>query len=291
MATQQFLSDFLRRVYADFERSEWCDTNSFQFNSGTYPLAVNQQRYLLKYFAAYFCEYYFAYTDLFGRVALPRARPLNVLSVGCGCGTDFYALQRLIADQDSDLRVSYTGVDVVHWGYQPNTAGFQFIQTSLADLPDPIVHDIDVVVFPKSLTELPTSDLARFGNQLATHNGSERLYFLNSYITENSVDPQSIKGIGNFAAVDTALRNGKRASVDDIHRYFHHTKHDSGLRANFPFFVFPDDVIASVQSLKSRCPNRHPAHSACSACNIDFWPILNSRYIAFNILEYTGGRN
>ena len=77
-----------------------------------------QQLYLLKYFPAYLIEYYEIFNDILKYKFI--ALPFNVLSVGTGCGIDYWGLEFALRDHgmDSADYVYYTGIDKIPWNYR-----------------------------------------------------------------------------------------------------------------------------------------------------------------------------
>lgn len=290
ISTQKFLCTFWENVFTDFEDENWCEINKFNFKSNAYHSPVIQQHYILKYFPAYFCEYYYAFEDFIERITeihLRKNQNLSVLSIGCGCGIDFYALERIIADRGLNLPFRYTGIDLVNWNYQPQSSNFKFIQTDITLIPAKEMEKINLIVFPKSIIEIKEEALSEFARKVTASHRIKTMFFMNSYITENSDDPRCVKGIDQFEIIYSEMINNGFKTTDDINVYNYHDNHAAGLRSNFPFFRISDEIITTLHTLKSRCTMRDYNNFRCQWCRIDFWPILKSQYMAYNILKFT----
>jgi hypothetical protein len=66
---------------------------------------------VLGYLPAYLAEYRLIYGDILARGFLPK--PLNVLSIGCGCGVDYWGLHFAARDDHASYSpgLRYTGLD------------------------------------------------------------------------------------------------------------------------------------------------------------------------------------
>lgn len=293
MCKSEFLENYLRRVFEDFSNSNWCNLNNFKLNKDAYKSTIIQQMYILKYFAAYFCEYYRAYLKLLKEIDQNKEEELNIISIGCGCGVDFYALEYAIAKSNLSLPVSYLGIDAIDWAYKPNSKIFKFSNKLITEIQVSDIADKNIIVFPKSLTELSRSDLLCFSNLIATSNTKNNIYFLNSYITDNPADGNRVDGTGNFNIIASKLLSSGYKTEDNTYGYYYLNQFTSGLKSTFDFFNFPNDIINKTRRLKQDCEqkelNNHEAPTTldCESCNIDFSPILNGKYMAYNTFKFT----
>ncbi len=289
MSTSNLIKTYLEHVLTDFKKNDWCDMNNFKLNTNSYQLKVNQQRYILKYFAAYFCEYYHTYSETLKKAIEHKISNINIMSIGCGCGVDFYALNCMVKDEHIEcLNITYTGIDAINWSYRPEGAPIKsvfenklFINISADD-----VANINIFTFPKSLTELNSSELSKFGKNIADNNKQDRIFFINSYITDDSSAGERVGGIGKFKNVFDELIKGGYSTEGDPSSYTHLTEGDAGLSKNFDFFKIPDEVVEQVKNLKSKCEHRLTHKHQCQSCNIDFWPMMKGKYLAYKIFEF-----
>ncbi|MEJ3600050.1 hypothetical protein WFH67_05820 [Vibrio vulnificus] len=209
---------------------------------------------------------------------------LNILSLGCGSGVDCEALSRVVADKGLSIDINYVGIDVVNWNYRPNFYWAKFKLQCISSLTKSDVSDIDLFVFPKSLTEFSKEQRKGLGELIDDHNENKNIYFLNTYVTDNARDGSRVDGINQFLTISDILEKSKWECMEDPNQYYY--KINGGwLGHNFSFFKIPDEVKPFVEELKDSCDNYNGSEE-CEYCNIDFIPILNSRYLAYNLLNY-----
>lgn len=263
--------------------------NNFRLNTEAYAEPVNQQRYILKYFAAYFCEYYQTYNNVLTRAAELGENDIRIMSIGSGPGVDFYAIDCLLKDKfKGNFNVCYTGVDAVDWNYQPNNTSipYFFKHKLLNDVTAKEIAGINVFVFPKSLTELSNSDLSAFGRLIGSASKCNHVFFVNSYITDDPDDGGRVNGIAQFKGLFNELTAAGYSTEDDPSLYTYLTKNDAGLSKSFGFFKIPDAIVGAVTNLKTHCAEHASVEALCQSCDIDFWPMMKGKYLAYNVLEF-----
>lgn len=128
------------------QQKDLCELSNI-FGSGTppdYNDILVQSFYILKYYPAYLAEYLDLY-NLLGK--LLRNKTYEVLSVGCGCGTDFDALTY------SDLagRANWEGLDRINWEY---TSQCKIIKNDFFNYVLSCRKKYNVVFFPRSADEM-----------------------------------------------------------------------------------------------------------------------------------------
>ncbi|MDP2590837.1 hypothetical protein [Vibrio splendidus] len=279
--TKEFLETKVREVFADFSGEEWCDLNHSDLNVDSYLSIANQQKYILKYYGAYFCELYGMYEKF---ISGYNSDTLNVLSFGCGSGVDCEALNRVIVDLGVNIEVNYVGIDMVDWNYRPNFRWATFKKMCVSKLTKTDVVDVNLFIFPKSLTEFTRETREKIGELISQECSEDCINFINTYVTDYASDHNRVDGVDQFGTINKILKNENWSCSTDPAEYYY--KNNSGwLGYNFDFFKLPDEVKPFVEELKDRCQN-HDGSSDCINCTIDFIPILNSRYLAFNLLEY-----
>ena len=163
-------------------------TANFQAKEGSqhvdYSSRLGQAWYTYRYYLAYVYEYALMYKDVLDNLERYQRRHFNVLSLGSGTGTDYRGLSyaRFAAGWPSEwrLRVSYTGVDLEKWGkeFEVEPLRYDYFDnytgTDMVDFLDKTAdyhYDLDradVVVFPKSLYELPSEVIARVAQAFAS---------------------------------------------------------------------------------------------------------------------------
>lgn len=280
--TKSFLEGKIQSVFDDFEQEKWCDLNTNGFSYENYQSKVNQQKYIIKYYGAYFCELYGMFKKFLNSFS---GNELNILSIGCGSGVDCEALNRACIDSNRIIDKKYMGIDIVNWHYRPdfNWSSFKTINADAINSSD--VEDVDLFVFPKSLTELSIKTREHIGYIIASCSKKNTIHIINTYVTNYPANPNNVDGISQFGTIHYALNNNAWTCTSSPTEYYYKTN-DGWLGYDFAFFKIPDEVSEFVSELKDSC-NNHNNSKACIDCNIDFQPIFKSRYLAYNLLMYT----
>lgn len=151
-----------------------------------YTDPLTQAFYVWRYTLGYGYEYFRAYQEILER-EIPR-KELSVVSVGCGTGIDYWALDyalRCAEDWDrSETRISYVGIDLIDWSAHAfrllkndRLAGSRYVYGRDAveylcggEGGDPL-SGADVVMFPKSILEIDAESLARLADAMARRTG------------------------------------------------------------------------------------------------------------------------
>lgn len=278
----QLIEDFLNTVYTNFLGKEWCDLNSTALNVDNYEDECQQEYYLLKYFPAYLAEYYDAYSELF---KIYNKKNINILSIGCGAGIDYYALNTI---KDKPM-IDYFGIDLIDWKYRPD---FSFAQLNINDLDSEYFDNVDLIVLPKILTELEDEEINHLATIIVNSNLPNEIYFLNSYITDDSNDSSRVDGISKFEIIcEELIKNNFSISGDNSCLQYTYFKGNAGIRKYIPTFVYPNDKKDFLCNLKSNCIELEEFDDDCMKCNIGEYPMMNSKYIAYNVIKFVKNDN
>jgi len=178
---EKYLDKNMKSMWSYFKKNEsnWCNLNS-SLNIKSYSAVYNQQYYLLKYFPAYFTEYFHIWKRFFNQY---NKKSINIISIGCGVGIDFSAL-KAYNQLNKIPKFDYKGIDLIAW--QNKFKGMPFTQKDIGEIDTDDLENIDLIVFPKILTELTDESLIKLANKIVESNTSSELYFINSYITKDS---------------------------------------------------------------------------------------------------------
>ncbi|WP_144017067.1 hypothetical protein [Vibrio sp. AND4] len=139
------------------------------FTSNQYSDTLFQKAYLLKYVQAYELDYINLYEKLKQLSStLNQKSVLNILSIGCGAGIDLNAAKKVFNNVD----VVYNGVDNVHWDDRicTNESGVSYHDYGIDNIDDSIVSSADIVIFPRSITDIPKNSLKSFADRLVMLN-------------------------------------------------------------------------------------------------------------------------
>lgn len=278
---QDTIKNVINGVHENFIEKEWCVLNTTGLTTANYTDECQQEYYLLKYYPAYLAEYYEMYSEL---LEMYEKESMNIISIGCGAGIDYDALNII---EDKPL-FNYRGVDIIDWSYKLD---FVFEQIDINQLNEQYFDDIDVIVFPKILTELSDVQIQTLANIIVNSNLSNELYFLNSYITDDSNDNSRIDGITQFKIICNKLKeHGFSIEKNSCSTYIYYKGHD-GIRKHIPNFIYPNDKKDFISDLKSNCIQYDESKVECEKCNIGEYPMMNSKYMAFNVIKFVKNDN
>lgn len=293
---------FLRGMFRD-------DVNVKQ--KPKYSEKIVQQLYLLRYMPAYLAEYYMLYLE-----ALQNFIPLNsndkikVLSIGAGCGIDYWALHFALRDLiKNDIKedwqswfkdhVIYKGVDLEAWSYKDNlsnNSNFNISEGDIAEIEIDELKEYNILFFPKSLCELTDETFTKFKAILEKTNfESSKLIIITSKI-KSALEIEN-KRLDEICKI---LQNKKIYIWNNVTKLqFHPIKDEEtikdeqqksskypGIRSYCKQFKYPHDWTY-LNRLNSQCKKSH-CTSKCKSCDNDLnrSPVLNTNYIYGSILTF-----
>lgn len=150
-----------------------------------YSVSYIQDWYVLRYMYAYAYEYREMFTRLLTEQSLPKV--IDILSVGCGNGIDYWALreaeQSIIDDNTEGGRhiIKYTGLDEVNWrdqwgsdegNYEIFPSNGQIVNYESINAIDHLENaetlPYNVIIFPKSISEFSEDEFTRICDALGT---------------------------------------------------------------------------------------------------------------------------
>ena len=238
-----FWRESLEKIYDNFLHdlkvmNGYCDLCGVSFNQGSLPdysSGPQQNLYLLRYFSAYFFEYYEAFSEL-SRANFLDALP-RIASIGCGSGIDGAAARFVFDDY------AYRGIDRVRWN------------TWLAEEP-PCIGDAigfipiseNVFVFPKSLGELPPHVVSALAHNLPRTNAA-KVCIINSRRGTDTKDEEAcghiLQGFGQLLPEKLTIghlgpRNDGKTGLGQYHWWF----------------TYPGHIIDTITQLSNNCPAR-----------------------------------
>lgn len=158
------LTTHLEKVYSDMypaikSTNQFCELKML---NKSYLSKLCQQYYFLRYSYGYSFEYKYMYKKALA--CFEKDNPLKVLSIGCGCGIDYWALtEALTTNENEDIPIHYDGVDPIDWDMK-----FTSISSRAKDLVNYHICtiesfieekvrfslDYDIIILPKSLSDL-----------------------------------------------------------------------------------------------------------------------------------------
>lgn len=280
---QNVMSNLYACFTAEINGTRLCELKTLRYDQCSnpdYSKPPIQHLYLLRYFPAYLCEYRYLYEKV---VSDARWNQLSVLSVGCGCCVDYYGAY--FAVQGNTMRLTYLGIDPIKWcGVDSlGNANFRVICGNAGSVVLPAQLGVNVMFFPKSLSEFGDSDFSRFLEMLGGINLTSPHICLVSSIMD--------KGFGYDQArykriADVLVDKGY---VCDNYSPAQEMKEKAGLRKLYGNFVYPDEVKTAIANLSACCVSRQQNGRCCKedcATSLDKQPILTSTYMSFQLNRF-----
>lgn len=244
-----FAIEKLKEVFFDFldnlEKKEYlCELKNFGFKGEVLPDYNNkfiQQYYLLKYFPAYLTEYYYFYSEIIRKEFIEDN--YNILSIGCGCGIDFWAMKLAKEKSNKDLNIKYTGVDIVNWSYFDNYGyDAKVTNKNILDF-DLKENDYNIIIFPKSIGEFNDDDFEKLKDlfRKGSFKSKKLIIILSLRKTRNIRDTR--RGFELF----TILKNNFGYETEnDIEECYYFNKKKNGLEYRIedilPEFGYPSSL-------------------------------------------------
>ncbi len=292
---RDFIDAKLRKVLSDFDQSAvqakgLCACKGLTYASGhtpNYSDPLVQQYYMLRYFPAYLVEYFLMYQQLLQANFLPAK--LNVLSIGCGCGVDFWGLYFALKKQTGNCAAlsSYTGIDLVRWQYldAQGLPNVRFLPQNITAWQSLNRNDYNVFLFPKSIGEFPQS----------VFNHTQGMFARSSFAQDRVCGLCSLmdKGLnhdaGRFACIAHTMETShKFQCLDDVDTHWNMPKNE-GLYNVCSDFIYPNDIKSVVENILEKCPtwvaNGQTCLSDC-ASQINKSPILRTSFIKYQLLRF-----
>lgn len=287
-----FMKDKMNDIFEDFEfevgrLGSCCILKDLRYNNGNIPdysVPIIQQLYLLRYFPAYFIEYYDIYKDLISKNFIEEYK---VLSIGAGCGVDYYGLYFALKEKDiSNIDgICYTGIDLIEWSYRDTMGNneVEFINEDITQWDDIGWNGYNVIIFPKSIGEFTDKD---FNQLLGIFQNSDfiedKIVLVSSVREQNdSVDTNRMKQI-----INVFEGTHKYHCLDKKTEYTYY-KENVGLAKYFKNFNYPDEILAYITSIIDKCKvyeeNWFESCEQNCATLLNKYPILKTGHIKYQI--------
>lgn len=289
---KEFIENKMNDIFQDFKTelsyiNELCILKDLRFNNGNLPnysIPIIQQLYLLRYFPAYLVEYY----DIYKRVIEDNfIDKYNVLSIGCGCGIDYYGLYFALKDKNESLvkNIRYTGVDIINWSYKEKLHGenIYYINDDITTWKELDSGGYNIIMFPKSIGEFSEQHFEKilcvFKNTQFT---SDNIFLLSSVREQNDLIDRLRMG----SIIDVFEEKHKFKCLDDKYSYIYYIQ-NVGLSKYFPQFYYPNSILQFITNLMKNCSTYVEAcMKACEqncATSLNKHPILKTGHIKYQI--------
>lgn len=281
---REMIHDTLTKVEADLANNIngkcLCDLKTIRFdnaNSPDYTKEEIQQLYLLRYYPAYLCEYYYLYKQV---VATRKLNKLSILSIGCGCCVDYHGAY--LAKERDFKDISYCGVDIIDWDYKESLGNpnFKIIITSIRDFEIPEVNDYNIIIFPKSISEFDNESFDSFLDIMSKSEFAQNdIFIISSSMNIGFQHDESRYKRVLEVLIAKGFENETYNPTKEI-------KNKGWLGFLVSGFNYPDEIKSFIESLASKCQKFIANNKNCEPnCQeqLNKSPILNARNISFQI--------
>lgn len=291
---QQFIARAMTTVCNDFQKglntlNTLCDLKFMRFdgqNIPNYADPLHQQFYLLRYFPAYLVEYHKIYQEVVEMDFLEF--PLHILSIGCGCGVDYYGLHFVFKKKRKNFQkdVNYTGVDIIDWMYKGTLKNkhTKFLNLDISTWNQLDRNDYNIIIFPKSIGEFNLQTFGRIeGIFRQSHFEQKKICLISSLREQRTTFDtnrfRNLSEILNNTHGYTCLDN-----IDEVRDYG-----NQGIRKICYDFVYPEEVERFLTSLLKKCPgyieNNNTSHHDDCVC-LNRRPVFRTDHIRYQVARF-----
>ena len=292
------ITEYLEYMFGNFQveirkMDSICELRNVSFEGGNLPDYSNRAQALL-YCLRYHFGYAFEYDYMYRNHILPEyeGEKINVLSIGCGNGIDYWALRHAIAEEYSNInQVNYIGIDCVDWEEVFESVAIDNVVYYHTDVQksktilDSISH-IDVLFFPKSISELRYDDLMLISDHI--HSKTKQLCVAASFRRETYNSSEDVAKydylIERLESYGFSITRGEKSIQ------YSSTNNSVGVRKLFGEYIYPDTARKYITGLYDNCTERIGDRSLCSySCKetMSRSPILSVSQVCYNYIILT----
>lgn len=289
----QFITSFLDIHFDKFkdlatkaQPTDFCSLRNFDIASGKwcpdYANPLHREFYYLKYASAYIVEYYLAFKQIFDSNLLTANSHITTLSLGCGAMLDLVGFNASMANY-KNVSPIYFGIDIVDWNCNETkninnaslyTCGIENFNNDLCNFP------YDIIIFPKSISDIPEIHLTNFANSISCSKLSNNICIINSKRDKVDIDEFRAKNFCNMLAERCGY------DIDTIEQNINNI--DGGTKIENLIgngFKFNDDIgwflkKFGEERLNCKCPEDDQQH--CKDV-LEKWPIRTKKFISYTI--------
>ncbi|MBR5180419.1 MAG: hypothetical protein IKW90_16710 [Lachnospiraceae bacterium] len=289
MPIYDYLTDLYMRFRDKCERkNNLCELKNLSFEGGSIP-DYSKEIISLLYCLRYHFGYAFEYEEMYRSIMheFKDADSLSVLSVGSGNGIDLWSLFHA-TDRMNINEIVYTGIDCVDWIDRfdinsPNSARYYNCELSDADNIIDNLDGLDILIFPKSISELTSDDLRALANRIA--NITDKVYVLTS-VRKNGYNRSS--DISKIKELCTRFeKHGFRITIGKTEECLEWQR-DVGIRAERYDYEYPQEALEYLLNLHIHCCEYDEDDVKCAEyCpqTIIRSPILKTNTICCSIVQ------
>jgi SAM-dependent methyltransferase len=286
------ITEYVENVYKDFSdylksEQKLCNLKDLHFDGGNVPNYADvhlHQYYLLRFAYGYEFTYRQMFDDLLKKFPELKTNTIQILSIGCGTGIDSMALNEL------NSNIEYFGVDKLNWSYKYKNSNTEYFLDDINDwLSKQSKLNIDIICFPKSISELSDADITKAAKRFCKINQTKDLYILvslraNEYTISIDIDKSElfIKELKNNGYTRTG-GNKSREYTTFIHEREGIVKYNG-------YQEYPDEGVSLCGSLNEHCATFMNTGANCKCCtpqNLKRKPMLTVGTIKYQIIKLT----
>lgn len=279
------IKDYLESIFNDFSsevlasQDSLCNLKNLSFAAGKIPdysQRAIQQYYLLRFGYAY-C-YLYKYNLKKSLRGLLERDSLSILSIGCGNFLDYRAF--CMFDTNDEIKVKYTGVDLIDWNYKPpirQDDNLDFIQSDFsAWLDDQDSFNYDIIFFPQSVCEIALDDINKMCALIESSQvESSPLYLISAARANEIYLGSDINKIDKLTRV--LCKKGYKTDSDPL--MYSCFSRDVGIVSQDSTFCYPDVALSTIKDLTKQCKNIGECNEDCQ--DLKRWPILKTGSLRF----------
>ena len=183
---EDFLVQFVQRKFEEFlsciedtSQENVCELQK-AFNTNGWSPDYNNKLHRLFYFVKYAIPYCIEYREIYRKILqsplFKNKERISVLSVGCGAMLDMVGLKYAACTSSCSVPWCYHGVDLVNWQCAEITSllgdGCCFSHANICNINFDNC-EYDVIIFPKSISDISDEDLKKFVDALCHANLSK----------------------------------------------------------------------------------------------------------------------
>ena len=287
------IKKYLDDIFSEFQKEvkgldSLCNLKKVSFAAGNVP-DYNDKAQALLYCLRYHFGYAFEYEYIYNNHILNsfNKETIGVLSVGCGNGIDLWALNRAIKRSHSRIKhINYLGVDCVDWydHFEPHN-GDDNISYSICEVTklEDLLENIDVVIFPKSISEMRYEDLEHLAELIDRCSNS--LYVIASLRSDSS---NMRKDSNSFDTIIEMLNEKEYNISEGYTNIIHYFDGPNSIIKNYPDYTYPDMALYYLSNLFSKCEAADEDNLTCQEeCKEQLrrQPILTTSQIRYQVLK------
>lgn len=289
---REFIRKKINLIFNDFKLDldrigTFCELKDLRFNGNHTPDYSNdiiQRLYLLRYFPAYLTEYYLMYVDMFEKDFLDE--DLNIISIGAGCGIDFWSCKFAIENLGEQVNIRYTGIDIIDWNYWDELDELEcyLLNNDINEMESLDEEGYNVIVFPKSIGELDNNTFLNLKRVIGNTNFTcDKIMILSSVRTT-----RAFIDVPRLAEIVTIFETRFGYSCLDDKEQYTYYEPASNLEEVCPEFIYPFTIKEYINNLMCKCEGlqenwNSPHYDNCSV--MDRYPITTTSQIKYQVVR------